>query len=143
MELLYPSAAGSTCTRRASRRVSARPVTGPGAARRCGRLGPRPASCCGWWIGSPPPAAPTSRWSRRGVYWLPVYNLLEGSVEVCLVNAHHVKAVPGRKTDVRDSEWLAQLLELGLLRRSFVPPAAPRELRAVVRERKRPVEGGG
>src|SRR5215831_47750 len=64
-----------------------------------------------------------------GVYWRPVYNLLESSFELFLVNAQHVKMVPGRKTDVRDSEWLAQLLELGLLRRSFVPPVAQRELR--------------
>src|SRR5262249_50758967 len=63
-----------------------------------------------------------------------------GSVELFLVNAQHVKMVPGRKSDVRDSEWLAQLLELGLLRRSFVPPAAPRELRDVVRYRKRLIE---
>ena len=75
-----------------------------------------------------------------GVYWRPVYNLLEGSVELFLVNAQHVRMVPGRKTDVRDSEWLAQLLELGLLRRSFVPPAAQRELRDVVRYRKRLIE---
>jgi transposase len=75
-----------------------------------------------------------------GVYWRPVYNLLEGSVELFLVNAQHVKMVPGRKTDVRDSAWLAQLLELGLLRRSFVPPPAQRELRDVVRYRKRLIE---
>ncbi len=75
-----------------------------------------------------------------GVYWRPVYNLLEGRCELFLVNAQYVKMVPGRKTDVRDSEWLAQLLELGLLRRSFVPPAAPRELRDVVRYRKRLIE---
>jgi transposase len=75
-----------------------------------------------------------------GIYWRPVYNLLEGHVELFLVNAQHVKMVPGRKTDVRDSEWLAQLLELGLLRRSFVPPAAQRELRDVVRYRKRLIE---
>ena len=75
-----------------------------------------------------------------GVYWRPVYNLLEGSFELFLVNAQHVKMVPGRKSDVRDSEWLAQLLELGLLRRSFVPPAAQRELRDVVRYRKRLIE---
>jgi transposase len=75
-----------------------------------------------------------------GVYWRPIYNLLEGHVELFLVNAQHVKMVPGRKTDVRDSEWLAQLLELGLLRRSFVPPAAQRELRDVVRYRKRLIE---
>ncbi len=75
-----------------------------------------------------------------GIYWRPVYNLLEGRFELSLVNAQHVKMVPGRKTDVRDSEWLARLLELGLLRRSFVPPAAPRELRDVVRYRKRLIE---
>src|SRR5437870_13496252 len=74
-----------------------------------------------------------------GVYW-PVYNLLEGSFELFLVNAQHVKMVPGRKSDVRDSEWLAQLLELGLLRRSFVPPAPQRELRDLVRYRKRLIE---
>src|SRR5262249_41199958 len=77
-----------------------------------------------------------------GVYWRPVYNLLEDGFELLLVNARHVKMVPGRK-DVRDSEWLAQLLELGLLRRSFVPPAAQRELRDVVRSRKRLIEERG
>jgi transposase len=75
-----------------------------------------------------------------GVYWRPVYNLLEASFTLSLVNAQHVKMVPGRKTDVRDSEWLAQLLELGLLRGSFVPLAAQRELRDVVRYRKRLIE---
>jgi transposase len=69
-----------------------------------------------------------------------VYNLLEGSFELSVVNAQHVKMVPGRKTDVRDSAWLAQLLELGLRRRSVVPPAAQRELRDVVRYRKRLIE---
>ena len=57
-----------------------------------------------------------------GVFWKPVFNILEGHVEVILVNAEHYKAVPGRKTDVRDCEWLAQLLEHGLLRASFIPP---------------------
>jgi transposase len=75
-----------------------------------------------------------------GVYWRPVYNLLAGRCELSVVNAQHVKMVPGRKTDVRDSEWLAQFLELGLLRRSFVPPAAQRALRDVVRYRKRLIE---
>jgi transposase len=75
-----------------------------------------------------------------GIFWRPVYNLLEGSFELSLVNAQHVKMVPGRKSDVRDSEWLAQLLELGLLRRSFVPSAAQRELRDVVRYRRRLIE---
>ncbi len=71
-----------------------------------------------------------------GVYWKPIFNLLEGVCEVRLVNAHHVKAVPGRKTDVKDCEWLAELLEHGLLRSSFVPPRPVRELRDVTRYRK-------
>jgi transposase len=56
-----------------------------------------------------------------GVYWKPVYNLLEGSLEVVVVNARHIKAVPGRKTDVKDGEWIAELLRHGLLQPSFIP----------------------
>jgi transposase len=70
-----------------------------------------------------------------GVYWKPIWNLLEGQVELLLVNAQHVKAVPGRKTDVQDSEWLADLLRHGLLRPSFVPDRAQRELRELTRYR--------
>jgi len=70
-----------------------------------------------------------------GVYWQPIYNLLEDQFTLLLVNAQHVKAVPGRKTDVRDCEWLAQLLEHGLLRGSFVPPVPIRELRDLTRYR--------
>ena len=70
-----------------------------------------------------------------GVLWKPIYNLLEGSFELLLVNAHHVKAVPGRKTDVRDAEWLADLLRHGLLRASFVPDRPQRELRELTRYR--------
>lgn len=71
-----------------------------------------------------------------GVYWKPVFNLLEGTVEVILVNARHIKAVPGRKTDVRDCEWLADLLRHGLLRASFIPPREIRELRELTRYRQ-------
>ena len=71
-----------------------------------------------------------------GVYWKPVFNLLEGTLEVVLVNARHVKAVPGRKTDVRDCEWLADLLRHGLLRPSFIPPSEIRELRELTRYRQ-------
>src|SRR5919198_6670834 len=70
-----------------------------------------------------------------GVYWKPIWNLLEGQVELSLVNAHHVKQVPGRKTDVKDCEWLADLLRHGLLRASFVPPRPQRELRELTRYR--------
>lgn len=71
-----------------------------------------------------------------GVYWRPVFNLLEGHLEVILVNARHIKAVPGRKTDVKDSEWLAELLRHGLLKASFIPPAEIRELRELTRYRQ-------
>lgn len=70
-----------------------------------------------------------------GVYWQPVWNLLEDRFTLLLVNARHVKAVPGRKTDVRDCEWLADLLRHGLLKPSFVPERAQRELRELTRYR--------
>jgi transposase len=70
-----------------------------------------------------------------GVYWQPIWNILEGGYELFLVNARHVKAVPGRKTDVKDSEWLADLLRHGLLKASFVPDRAQRELRELTRYR--------
>jgi len=70
-----------------------------------------------------------------GVYWKPVGNILEGQVEVLLVNAQHIQAVPGRKTDQKDSEWIADLLQHGLLRGSFVPPRATRERRDLTRYR--------
>jgi transposase len=71
-----------------------------------------------------------------GVYWKPVYYVLEDDFELLLVNAAHVKNVPGRKTDVQDAQWLCQLLEHGLLRGSFVPPKPIRELRDLTRYRK-------
>lgn len=71
-----------------------------------------------------------------GVYWKPIYNLLEGEFEVLLVNANHMKTVPGRKTDVRDCEWIADLLCHGLLRGSFIPPEPIRDLRDLTRYRR-------
>jgi transposase len=70
-----------------------------------------------------------------GVYWKPIYNVLEGQFVVLVVNAQHVKAVPGRKTDVREAEWLADLLRHGLLQGSFIPSAAQRALRDLTRQR--------
>jgi transposase len=75
-----------------------------------------------------------------GVYWRPLYYLLEDGFTVLLINMQHLTHVPGRKSDVRDSEWLAQLLECGLLRGSLVPPAAIRDLRDLTRYRKRQIE---
>jgi transposase len=70
-----------------------------------------------------------------GVYWKPVWNLLEGRLDLMLVNARDIKQAPGRKTDVKDSQWIAQLLACGLLKRSFVPPLPQRELRDLTRTR--------
>lgn len=79
---------------------------------------------------------PTVALESTGVYWKPVFNILEpAGLEVVLVNAQHVKNVPGRKTDVKDSQWLATLLRVGLLRGSFVPPKEIRELRDLTRYR--------
>ena len=70
-----------------------------------------------------------------GVYWKPVWNLLEDRVKLMLINAQHIKQVPGRKTDVKDSQWIAQLLQHGLLKPSFVPDRPQRELRDLTRQR--------
>lgn len=70
-----------------------------------------------------------------GEYWRPVYNILEGNLEVILVNARHIKAVPGRKTDIKDAQWIGELLQHGLLRPSFIPPVPQRDLRDLTRHR--------
>jgi transposase len=78
-----------------------------------------------------------------GSYWKPVWNLLEGRFELLLANAQHIKAVPGRKTDVKDAEWIADLLRHGLLKPSFVPDRPQRELRELTRYRTSLVEERG
>jgi transposase len=70
-----------------------------------------------------------------GEYWRPVFNILEGNLEVMLVNARHIKAVPGRKTDIKDAQWIAELLQHGLLRASFIPELPQRDLRDLTRHR--------
>ena len=75
-----------------------------------------------------------------GVLWKPVYNLLEDAFNVMVVNAYHIKAVPGRKTDVKDAEWIADLLRHGLVRGSFIPDRAHRELRELTRYRRRLIQ---
>src|SRR3990172_12251833 len=71
-----------------------------------------------------------------GVYWKPVWHVLENSFELILANAMHIKNVPGRKTDVNDAMWIADLLAHGLIRGSFVPPTSIQELRGLTRTRK-------
>lgn len=70
-----------------------------------------------------------------GIYWRPIYNLLEGNFTLVVVNAHHIKFVPGRKSDVNDAQWIAQLLQHGLLKASYVPEVEQRDLRALTRYR--------
>jgi transposase len=77
---------------------------------------------------------------NTGVYWKPVYALLEGAFELVVGNAQHIKNVPGRKTDVKDSEWVADLLRHGLIAKSFVPPKPIRELRDLTRYRRKLVD---
>jgi transposase len=78
-----------------------------------------------------------------GVYWKPVWHVLEGQFELTLANAQHVRTVPGRKSDVKDAQWLADLLAVGLIRGSFVPPAPIHELRDLTRTRKQLVREVG
>lgn len=75
-----------------------------------------------------------------GIYWKPVYAVLEDDFELVVGNAHHIRNVPGRKTDVKDSEWIADLLRHGLIAKSFVPPKPIRELRDLLRYRRKLVE---
>jgi len=75
-----------------------------------------------------------------GVYWQPIFNILEGHFEVWVVNAQHIKKVPGRKTDMKDAEWIAQLLQCGLLKPSFVPDREQRELRDLTRQQTKLVQ---
>src|SRR5215472_8502686 len=75
-----------------------------------------------------------------GSYWKPVYYVLEDAMECWLLNARHLRNVPGRKTDVADAAWIAQLVEHGLVRPSFVPPKPIRELRNLARYRKAQIE---
>ncbi len=75
-----------------------------------------------------------------GIYWMPVYAILEDAFEIVVGNATHIRQVPGRKTDVKDSEWIADLLRHGLIRKSFVPPKELRELRELLRYRRKLVD---
>jgi transposase len=75
-----------------------------------------------------------------GVYWKPIYNILEGRFSILLINARHIKNVPGRKTDVKDSQWIAHLLQSGLLKGSFIPDRSQRELRDLTRHRTKLVD---
>jgi len=78
-----------------------------------------------------------------GIYWRPVYHILEGAVTILLVNARHMKQLPGRKTDINDAQWIARLLRWGLLKPSLIPPRPIRELRDLCRYRKKLTQEAG
>ena len=103
------------------------------ACRRWPSSRPLIRGCAIWVTGSPTPRVSHVAMEATGIYWRPVFFVLETDFELLLVNAAHVKNVPGRKTDVADATWLAQLLECGLLRSSFVPPPDIRRLRNLTR----------
>src|ERR1700757_289092 len=90
-----------------------------------------------WWLSE---SCTHVAMESTGVYWKPIYAILEGAFEIVVANAQHVKKVPGRKTDVKDAEWIADLLCHGLLRSSFVSPKPIRELRDLTRYRRKLVE---
>src|SRR6185436_12781814 len=75
-----------------------------------------------------------------GVYWMPVYRVLEGSFQIVLGNARHMANVPGRKTDLTDAQWIAKLLRHGLIQRNFVPPRTIRDLRLATRYRRKLIQ---
>lgn len=85
-------------------------------------------------------SCPVVSMESTGVYWRPVHNVLEGEVEVILINARHYKNVPGKKTDISDSKWIANLLQHGLLKGSYIPPSHQREWRELCRARKKTVK---
>ena len=95
-----------------------------------------------WLAGWPPdnPRGPHVAMESTGVYWKPVYNLLEEEFTVMVLNARHMRAVPGRKTGVKDAQWIADLLQHGLLQASFIPDRPQRELRELTRYRRSLIE---
>jgi transposase len=140
MEEVYARCAGLDVHKKSVVACRARPGSGRGREREARSFGTTTAELLGLvdWLHA---------WDcthvameSTGSYWKPVYNLLEGEFEVLLVNAQHVKRVPGRKTDVGDAEWLSELLEHGLLQGSFIPPAPQRDLRDLTRYRTALVE---
>jgi transposase len=140
MDLLYPSCAGLdvhketvvACTRRLGAKGKVRQQT-----RTFGTMTGQLLELADW-LGEQ--GVTHVAMESTGVYWKPIWNLLEGQFEILLVNAQHIKQVPGRKTDVKDAEWIAQLLQHGLLRGSFVPGTPQRELRELTRQRRQLIQ---
>ena len=126
-----------TCIATTWWRRSASParIAAAGCARR-GRSAPRSGGCRSWreWLAAF--GVTLVGMEATGVYWKPVFQVLEDRFECWLLNAQHLRNVPGRKTDVKDSEWICELVAHGLVRPSFVPPPEIRRLRDLTRLRK-------
>jgi transposase len=135
MEVLYPRCCGLDVHLKSVTACLLATVSGPTPRKEVRTFSTMPADLLrlGDWLASE--GCTHAAMESTGVYWKPIWNVLEGSFALLLVNAAHVKAVPGRKTDVADAEWLAQLLRHGLLRGSFVPDPPQRELRDLTRLR--------
>lgn len=142
MEIMYERVAGIDVGKKEIAVTVRVPGQGPGAprvqqTRKYKTFYPVLAQMVAWLVGN---GVTHVTMESTGVYWRPVFHALcEADVEfeILLVNAAHVKNVPGHKTDIKDSEWLAQLLEVGLLRGSFIPPAEIAAIREVTRYRKK------
>jgi transposase len=142
MDVIYPRCAGLDVHKQTV--VACARLSGDGAARQEVRTFPTTTAgllALADWLESL--AVQHVAMEATGVYWKPVWHVLEGHFELVLANAAHVKNVPGRKTDVNDATWLADLLAHGLIRASFVPPAAVQELRTLTRTRKQFVRERG
>jgi transposase len=135
MEILYPRCAGMDVHKQ-SVVVCVRRVTPGGVTTEVRRFGThtRDLEALRTWLTDE--GVTHAALESTGVYWKPVWHVLEGAVTLLLANAAHVRNVPGRKTDVNDATWLADLLAHGLLRPSFVPPAAQQQWRDLTRTRK-------
>ena len=135
MEVVHPRCAGLDVHKRTV--VACRLTPGPGAepareVRTFGTTTRELLALVDWLAGA---EVSHVAMESTGSFWKPVYNILEAGFELLVVNAAHLKAVPGRKTDVRDAEWIADLLRHGLLRASFIPTRPERELRELTRYR--------
>jgi transposase len=129
MEVVYPSCAGIDIGKRSLTVCVIRsdPSAEPAKETRTFRTLTRDLLALADWLDERGVTAVAME--ATGSYWKPIWNLFEDRFELLLANAAHLKAVPGRKTDVRDAEWIAELFRHGLLRASFIPPRAERELR--------------
>ena len=131
MDTLYPRCCGLDADKKS---VLACVITPKGReTRRCGTTTGQLLELADWLTAA---GVTHVAMESTGVYWKPIYNLLEDEFTMLVVNAAHIKAVPGRKTDVKDAEWIAELLQHGLLRASFIPDRAQRELRELTRYRR-------